>query len=79
MTAKYDVGNPRRWCGWWARARSCAAFRGRSWTPASRPKNPKFKKIHDNWVKFRAESISWFRVTENTFDDFMATAMTRRG
>jgi len=48
------------------------------WFAENNAKNPKFKKVHDNWVKFRAESISWFRVTENTFDDFMASMMSRR-
>ncbi len=48
------------------------------WFAENNAKNPKFKKVHDNWVKFRAESISWFRVTENTFDDFMASTQSRR-
>jgi TRAP-type mannitol/chloroaromatic compound transport system substrate-binding protein len=36
--------------------------------------NPKFKKVYEPWKKFRAEEILWFRVTEQTFDQFMATA-----
>ena len=35
-------------------------------------KNPKFKKIFDQWKQFRAEEVLWFRVAENTFDNFMA-------
>jgi TRAP-type mannitol/chloroaromatic compound transport system substrate-binding protein len=35
-------------------------------------KNPKFKKVYDNWKPFRNEEILWFRVSENTFDNFMA-------
>src|SRR6195256_3480850 len=35
-------------------------------------KNAKFKKIYDNWRPFRNEEILWFRVCENSFDNFMA-------
>jgi TRAP-type mannitol/chloroaromatic compound transport system substrate-binding protein len=35
-------------------------------------KNPKFKKIYDSWKPFRNEEVLWFRVVENTFDNFMA-------
>lgn len=41
-------------------------------------KNPKFKKVFDNWVKFRDEQVSWFRVSENTFDNFMIAASQRK-
>ena len=37
-------------------------------------KNAKFKKIYDHYTAFQKEQILWFRVTENTFDNFMATA-----
>ena len=37
-------------------------------------KNAEFKKIHDAYFGFQRDQISWFRVTENTFDDFMASA-----
>jgi TRAP-type mannitol/chloroaromatic compound transport system substrate-binding protein len=36
--------------------------------------NPRFKKVYDQWVKFRDEDILWFRVAEQNFDSFMATA-----
>jgi TRAP-type mannitol/chloroaromatic compound transport system substrate-binding protein len=36
-------------------------------------KSPQFKKVADNYFQYRNELIPWFRVTENTFDDFMAT------
>jgi TRAP-type mannitol/chloroaromatic compound transport system substrate-binding protein len=36
--------------------------------------NPKFKKIYEPWKKFRDEDILWFRVAEQNFDQFMATA-----
>ena len=35
-------------------------------------KNPKFKKMYNSWRPFRNEEILWFRVCENTFDNFMA-------
>jgi TRAP-type mannitol/chloroaromatic compound transport system substrate-binding protein len=35
-------------------------------------KNPKFKKVYDNWKAFRADQILWFRVAEQNFDNFMA-------
>ncbi len=36
--------------------------------------NPKFKKIYDEWLKFREEEYLWFRVAENTFDNFVYSA-----
>jgi TRAP-type mannitol/chloroaromatic compound transport system substrate-binding protein len=36
-------------------------------------KNANFKRVHDDYMKFRDELVPWFRVTENTFDDFLAT------
>lgn len=35
-------------------------------------KNPGFKKVFESWKPFRAEEVLWFRVAENTLDDFMA-------
>lgn len=35
-------------------------------------KNPKFKKVFEPWKQFRSEQVLWFRVVENTFDNFMA-------
>jgi TRAP-type mannitol/chloroaromatic compound transport system substrate-binding protein len=37
-------------------------------------KNPKFKKVYDSWKAFRDDQILWFRVAEQNFDKFMATA-----
>jgi TRAP-type mannitol/chloroaromatic compound transport system substrate-binding protein len=34
-------------------------------------KNPNFKKVYDDYSKFRAEQNLWFRFTEASFDDFM--------
>ncbi|MGB8337514.1 MAG: TRAP transporter substrate-binding protein [Burkholderiales bacterium] len=36
-------------------------------------KNDKFKKIYEPWKKFRDEQYLWFRVAENTFDNFVFT------
>jgi TRAP-type mannitol/chloroaromatic compound transport system substrate-binding protein len=36
-------------------------------------KNAKFKTVYDQMTPFRNDSINWFRFTENTYDDFMAT------
>ena len=37
-------------------------------------KNPSFKKVYDSWRKFRDDDVLWFRVAEQNFDNFMATA-----
>lgn len=34
-------------------------------------KNPKFKKIYENWKPFRGEEELWFQVAEQSFDNFM--------
>jgi TRAP-type mannitol/chloroaromatic compound transport system substrate-binding protein len=36
--------------------------------------NPRFKKVYEPWKKFRDEDILWFRVAEDTFNSFMASA-----
>ncbi len=33
--------------------------------------NPKFKKVYEPWNAFRQEQDLWFRVAENTFDNFV--------
>ena len=35
-------------------------------------KNAKFKKVYESWKPFRNEEVLWFRVAEDTFDNFMA-------
>ncbi len=34
-------------------------------------KSPEFKKIYDSWSWFRDDQYLWFRLAENTFDNFM--------
>ena len=36
--------------------------------------NPKFKKVYESWKAFRADQVLWFRVAENSYDNFMARA-----
>ena len=36
--------------------------------------NPKFKKIYEQWRKFRDDQLQWFAVAENRFDNFMQAA-----
>jgi TRAP-type mannitol/chloroaromatic compound transport system substrate-binding protein len=33
--------------------------------------NPKFKKVYDSWNPFRHDQHTWFRVAENSFDNFV--------
>jgi TRAP-type mannitol/chloroaromatic compound transport system substrate-binding protein len=33
--------------------------------------NPKWKKIYESWAKYREDEYLWFRVAENTFDNFV--------
>src|SRR5436190_700378 len=35
-------------------------------------KNQNWKKVFEDWVKFRADQVLWFRVAEREFDSFMA-------
>jgi TRAP-type mannitol/chloroaromatic compound transport system substrate-binding protein len=35
-------------------------------------KNENFKKIFEDWSKFRADQVLWFRIAESGFDTFMA-------
>ncbi len=35
-------------------------------------KNPNWKRIWQDWSKFRADQVLWFRVTEREFDNFMS-------
>jgi len=81
MVAKYDVQNPPALkelvaAGTVLRPFSkdillaCykAAFELYDETAAT---NAKFKKIYDAWTPFRQEEDLWFRVAENTFDNFV--------
>ncbi|MDB5804697.1 MAG: transporter substrate-binding protein [Betaproteobacteria bacterium] len=84
MTAKYDFGNPQALKRLVATGTQLRAF-SRPIMEASykaanemydefNAKSPDFRKIHDNYMKFRDEQILWSRVCEEGFDNFMAYA-----
>jgi TRAP-type mannitol/chloroaromatic compound transport system substrate-binding protein len=84
MVAKYDAVNPpalRRLVAAGVQLRPFPReIMQASWKAANElyaetsTSNPRFKKVYDQWVKFRNEEILWFRVAEQNFDQFMATA-----
>jgi TRAP-type mannitol/chloroaromatic compound transport system substrate-binding protein len=37
-------------------------------------KNPRWKKIYEPWLRYRDEQFLWFRVAEQTYDNFAFTA-----
>jgi len=41
-------------------------------------KYPEFKKIYEPWRKFRDDEFLWFRVAENSYDNFMYSAASAR-
>jgi len=82
MMAKYDAQNPaalRKLVAGGTQLRpfskpimdACYAAAMELYAETS-AKNPNFKKLWDNLSAFQKEQILWFRVTENTFDNFMA-------
>ena len=84
MMAKYDAQNPaalRRLVAGGTQLRpfskpimdACYASAMEVYAETS-AKNPKFKKVYDHYSAFQKEQILWFRVTENTYDNYMATA-----
>jgi TRAP-type mannitol/chloroaromatic compound transport system substrate-binding protein len=88
MVAKYDAVNPaamRRLVANGAVLRpfsrevmeACLKAANELYAETS-AKNPKFKKVYDSWVKFRDEQLLWFRVAENTFDNFMGSASANK-
>ncbi|MBD3894188.1 TRAP transporter substrate-binding protein DctP [Hydrogenophaga sp.] len=85
MMAKYDARNPpalRRLIAGgaqmrtWPRPVMDAFFRAsRTMHTEIGAGNANFKRIHDHYAAFQRETTSWLRVTENSFDDFMAAAL----
>jgi len=84
MMAKYDAGNPaalRRLVAGGTQLKpfprpvmeACYKVTQEVYAETA-GKNAEFKKMHDSYFGFQRDQISWFRVTENTFDDFMASA-----
>jgi len=82
MTAKYDAENPKALRELVAGGTKLLPFSQQimdaSFAAANEvyaettAKNPAFKKIYDSMVAFRKEEVLWFRVVENTFDNYMA-------
>ena len=82
--AKYDAENPKALRGWSRPAPSCSRSRRRSWRPAfdaanerlCRDSSAKNAKLQEDlriagW-RSATNEVLWFRVAENTFDNFMA-------
>jgi TRAP-type mannitol/chloroaromatic compound transport system substrate-binding protein len=81
MQARYDAKNPealKRLVAGGAKLRPMprpimeAAFKAANDVYADlSAKNPNWKKVYEDWVKFRADEVLWFRVSEREFDNFM--------
>ena len=82
MQARYDAKNPdalRRLVAGGARLRPMprpvmeAAFKASQelYSELS-AKNQNWRRIYEDWSKFRADQVLWFRITEREFDNFMA-------
>jgi TRAP-type mannitol/chloroaromatic compound transport system substrate-binding protein len=86
--AKYDVLNPpalRRLVAAGTQLRPyprevmAALYRGAQELYAELgAQNPRFRRIHDHWDKFRVEQSQWFRVAEDSAANFLATASAVR-
>jgi TRAP-type mannitol/chloroaromatic compound transport system substrate-binding protein len=84
MVAKYDALNPaalRRLVGAGVQLRPFpreimqASYKAANEVfDETSAKNANFKKVFEPWKKFRDDGILWFRVAEQNFDSFMATA-----
>jgi TRAP-type mannitol/chloroaromatic compound transport system substrate-binding protein len=82
MTSKYDAQNPKALrelvAGGTKLAPFSPAIMEASFNAANEvyaetnAKNPAFKKVYDSMTAFRKDEVLWFRVAENTFDNFMA-------
>ncbi len=82
MTTKYDAQNPKALrelvAGGTKLAPFSPAIMEASFNAATEvyaetnAKNAAFKKVYDSMTAFRKDEVLWFRVAENTFDNFMA-------
>ena len=80
MTARYDDANPkalRRLVAagaqlrFWPRPILEAAWRANEELNAEiAGRNPKFRRIWDSYRPYRGELFQWFRISENSFDNF---------
>jgi len=84
MLAKYDANNPaalRRLVAAGAQLKPFsrdlmqAAFKAsHELYDETVAANPRFKKVYESWRPFRTDQFQWFRVAENTYDNFAFTA-----
>ncbi|WP_372621627.1 TRAP transporter substrate-binding protein [Falsiroseomonas sp.] len=84
MVARYDAANPaalRRLVAagaqlrFWPRPVLEAAWKANEELNAElMGQNPKFRKIMESYLRFRTDAYQWFRVSENSFDNFAFTA-----
>jgi TRAP-type mannitol/chloroaromatic compound transport system substrate-binding protein len=82
MLSKYDAQNPKALRELVASGTKLTPFSGAvldaCYSAANQvydetmAKNARFKKIYGEWKPFRAEEVLWFRVVENTLDNYMA-------
>src|SRR5262249_24915432 len=82
MTAKYDADNPKALrelvAGGTKLLPFSQAIMDASFNAANEvyaetmAKNAAFKKVYEAMIAFRKDEVLWFRVVENTFDNFMA-------
>jgi TRAP-type mannitol/chloroaromatic compound transport system substrate-binding protein len=82
MTAKYDADNPKALrelvAGGTKLHPFTQAIMDASWAASNEvyaetsTKNATFKKVYDSMTAFRREEVLWFRVAEDTFDNYMA-------
>jgi TRAP-type mannitol/chloroaromatic compound transport system substrate-binding protein len=88
MVAKYDAGNPaalRRLIAGGAVLRRFptpvmeASLKAANELYAETSlKNQNFKKVYEEWAKFRDEENLWFRVAEGSFDSFMGQVSAKK-
>jgi TRAP-type mannitol/chloroaromatic compound transport system substrate-binding protein len=82
ISAKYDADNPKALRALIAAGAKLLPFSApileASFNAANEvykdlaAKNANFKKVYESQVAFRKDEVLWFRVAENTFDNFMA-------
>ena len=88
MAARYDVLNPQALRRLIAAGTQLRAFPRDVMTACYKAtqeflaevgaQNPRFRKIHAEWDKFRLDQISWFRVAEDSLANFLAVATAQR-
>jgi TRAP-type mannitol/chloroaromatic compound transport system substrate-binding protein len=87
MVARYDVANPlalRRLVGGgallraWPREVLQAAWKAnQELMEENAAKNPRFKRVWESYRPFRDDEFQWFRIAENSYDNFAFTAAAR--